>query len=1280
MEQELLSRRTENTLMITVEFLEDGYVLKSGRSRIHSYRLDLLVRNDITLDRLLGAVYAGIRQVLVEQYHLDLSQNWASIVYQDLQDPFAMRAADDRRGKRRLRPQILREATLRAAAMRYRGQRRRFRELEQRYPMLPDQTLSMSPEKKERLGWIVCWQVFHECYRAYRQGYPDDGGNAPADRVRTEEYLCHPVIARGGVDLRLDENGTYYGGTNRPQLQLIQARDGGRTLRDLGFVNSSRLIFDPVLWHHSAALYDNRSIDETLGDTLPFYRVGDRMVPDTDTAEYRILQPRDPVPTARMDPIPLLLPPVLTTSAVVGTWALTGDLTRDSLAAILCAMFGTTAGIGLLYHQIHRFHHHRALRRWLKPYHAYIRAALKEIAARQTRDAALLQQLYPPVLAPGRKTDLVHRTLEVSGELFARKPEDRDFLQVRVGVSAAGSKLVPSLFPVTGELKNAELSTVRFKNLRAGDPDAFELVTAMPRPGKDDSPEEAAPLELLPQEIAREFGYLSGAPVLVDLRHAPALGVVFPNSRSSFLPFLSNLVLDLCCHHRPEHLQFVMLCPETADWKERQDLISRFKHLPHFGELLTDLSAFAFNRQEAWKIFNQLRHRLARREDAPQPHIVVLVLEEYDLREHGLASRLPGSPEEAGSDRGISFVFCKHSARALPPFCARVIWAEGEKEWFCLPSPHSQDWAADPAARLSWGEHRFRPDLQLGTEPRPEHKADADRLYRAFKLLSALYHRKEDRTLVPSYLELFALHMEPDTTRCCAAEDLTGKRAYWEMLRQELSQTIRRNWMSPRGAALSFPVGKNESGTVWLDLHEQGAGAHLLITGDPGTGKTTAAANCLLSMCVRYSPWELELIPVDHLGTGLHRLLGALPHVHRQVLPSDGTRAALHARIRELMCWLDEVCLRRRKLLLANRMTHIDQFNAAFPAQLQRHLVLAIDDYGTLAHLLRNAPPGETDYDLDAQLMQLMQTAQGLGIHLVLSAAPMNHASGLELMERMPVRLCMKLSDARMSRLLIDTPAAAQAAMPARGRAFLVGGDGDIYEYLQLPTPEADVGGSAYAPFQITLAAAGGSYRAFFDSRSYLPPDNEEVRAWSEAADKKLPPDWQTASTLSGTGPVYSPTNGPGDDPPHTGDFAPGAGDGDDAPAQGQGDFAPGRDRHRDIPQPEPEPEDFTPGARWESVRAKHQQQAGHGSPWEKEPITGDWRENYYRRWRGHPYQYEPPVREQPLPVREWARPDASLFQPAHFGVTQQEFLGRLLRDMARSLSPDPVSNQMMEV
>lgn len=97
----------DNVIMISAEFLEAGYMLKSGRADLHRYELDLYVRSDITCEQLLGAIYAGLRDVLTKCYQLDVQKDLTGAIYND-RLPYLEEGANDRqREKPRLRSLLL---------------------------------------------------------------------------------------------------------------------------------------------------------------------------------------------------------------------------------------------------------------------------------------------------------------------------------------------------------------------------------------------------------------------------------------------------------------------------------------------------------------------------------------------------------------------------------------------------------------------------------------------------------------------------------------------------------------------------------------------------------------------------------------------------------------------------------------------------------------------------------------------------------------------------------------------------------------------------------------------------------------------------------------------------------------------------------------------------------------------------------------------------------------------------------------------------------------------
>ena len=73
----------DHTIMITAEFWENGYLLKNGQSRIQRFEVDLLVRQDMTLDRLLDALGRGIEKKLEEKYGIISPEEEVQLLYRD---------------------------------------------------------------------------------------------------------------------------------------------------------------------------------------------------------------------------------------------------------------------------------------------------------------------------------------------------------------------------------------------------------------------------------------------------------------------------------------------------------------------------------------------------------------------------------------------------------------------------------------------------------------------------------------------------------------------------------------------------------------------------------------------------------------------------------------------------------------------------------------------------------------------------------------------------------------------------------------------------------------------------------------------------------------------------------------------------------------------------------------------------------------------------------------------------------------------------------------------
>ena len=785
MKKELLSITDENSILITVEFLESGRRLSSGDVTIQRYEMDLIVNKNLTCEQLLDSISKGLENTLWNlgippesrefEEVLNLTYSDAELVLDH--NPFSFGNVK----------KVFHERARRALEV-------HSDELDEELCLSQndEQPEAQEPLEKQKKSCVICWKVFHECLHAYKYNY-----NGLADRhrilegydrelMRTDYPKSHPVIGRGSFNLNSVDRDEVFSISHRPQCWLFCERDSYRTLKELGFITTTRLVFDPILWHHSAPLFDEREsapvITPAFQGKTPEYNISDRTLKQLDDEPINVIEPTPPPQRQQQNIISLVLPPLLTTGAMVGIRMVTTTGGNAASMGLMAGAMGLVSLIvGLVNRGIQGVEHKKNTNEWRRQYQDYIDRLLNDIQDRQHKDVRLLQKLYPPALAlesqaGARKDTLVEKILTVNGDIYSRRPGHPDFLSVRIGVSAENSHLVPSVFEISGAKKEAIFASLRYKNiLHNGIPFRVlmdgELDLLSPSDGSEGY------LIDLPNDISSHYRYLSNAPVLVNLDDCGALGIVYGDRKVDCHPFLSNLILDLCFYHAPEDVQCVMFCEETDDWHTQQSIIRRYKHLPHFRELLGDLSAFVFSESDAHKVFNKLTEILAERRntstDARFPHIVVIFHSEYSLKRHPFSQMLPEYAKDGTvKTPGISFVFCTEYTEQLPKYCGRVIYTIGENEHLLLPhtlqipsveKDRNRRIVAQPVDNelnvpFRREHYSYIPDRLIRKDVRLGEKESDDDYHRAFKTLSALrYARIAQGADMPNSVSLFEL-------------------------------------------------------------------------------------------------------------------------------------------------------------------------------------------------------------------------------------------------------------------------------------------------------------------------------------------------------------------------------------------------------------------------------------------------------------------------------------------------------------------------------------------
>ena len=214
---------------------------------------------------------------------------------------------------------------------------------------------------------------------------------------------------------------------------------------------------------------------------------------------------------------------------------------------------------------------------------------------------------------------------------------------------------------------------------------------------------------------------------------------------------------------------------------------------------------------------------------------------------------------------------------------------------------------------------------------------------------------------------------------------------------------------------LPIALGKDISGRIVTgDLASM---PHVLIAGSTGSGKSVAINAMIMSVLFKSTPEQVRMILVDPKRVELGMYEG-IPHLFTPIITEAKLAAnALRNAVREME--------RRLKLLAANHVRNIDQFNKLFDNGSEYlfedvnqeplpYIMIIIDELADLMMLDRA--------NVEESITRLAQMARAVGIHLVLATQrpSVDVITGL-IKANVPTRMSFRLATKVDSRTIIDS-------------------------------------------------------------------------------------------------------------------------------------------------------------------------------------------------------------------------------------------------------------------
>jgi len=213
---------------------------------------------------------------------------------------------------------------------------------------------------------------------------------------------------------------------------------------------------------------------------------------------------------------------------------------------------------------------------------------------------------------------------------------------------------------------------------------------------------------------------------------------------------------------------------------------------------------------------------------------------------------------------------------------------------------------------------------------------------------------------------------------------------------------------------LAIALGKDINGRIVTE--DLAAMPHILIAGSTGSGKSVAINAMIMSVLFKSTPEQVRMILVDPKRVELGMYEG-IPHLFTPIITEAKLAAnALRNAVREME--------RRLKLLAANHVRNIDQFNKLFDhgsdylfedvnQEPLPYIMIIIDELADLMMLDRA--------NVEESITRLAQMARAVGIHLVLATQrpSVDVITGL-IKANVPTRMSFRLATKVDSRTIID--------------------------------------------------------------------------------------------------------------------------------------------------------------------------------------------------------------------------------------------------------------------
>ena len=741
----------------------------------------------------------------------------------------------------------------------------------------------------------------------------------------TDDITVDSAYIENNEEIELEQNSNYLI-LNKIQTKYGVYHNGKRAIEkekicDRDFFSISDCFFyykDRRLWTKmESKIRANRLVADIspISSDYPQFIKNTRIQNIVNDEKIEILDP-PAMPQKPKNNIFTQLFPSIGMLIAAGAMAASGGRTMIAFSGISAAMSAITV-LGTMRYTKKEYKEN--IKNRIVKYTKYIDDKRKEIEVCRDSEKEVLENIYIS------QQEEEYNLKTFSCDLFDRQPGDADFLCLMLGIGNVEAKRV-----------------INYK--------------------KQERIETEDELQKIPEEMYNQYRYISGAPVVCDLKLANAVGVT--GSEDERFVFLKNFVIDIATRHYHTDVKMYFIAEP-----EHKDKIWWLRFLPHAYSENLGIRNIVCNDESKNLIFESLYKELTLREENKKynPHILVFFYDEYGFNNHPISKFV-----DKAKEIGVTFLFFAGNKARIPVGCDYLIGAKADNYADFIDTADKNKFVEFMCSEI------------------PDQNA-----------------QNMVNILAPVYTEEISLE-----------GSLTKNISFFELLNiiavDDLD--LKSRWSTSMVyKSMAAPIGVSKTGIVSLNLHDKAHGPHGLVAGTTGSGKSEILQTYILSMATLFHPYEVAFLIIDFKGGGMANQFKELPHLLGAITNIDGK--AIGRSLKSIKAELKK----RQRLFAEADVNHIDKYIKKYKEgtinEPLPHLIIIVDEF---AELKAEQP------DFMKELISAARIGRSLGVHLILATQKPAGQVDDQIWSNSRFRLCLKVQNKEDSNEVLKSPLAAE--------------------------------------------------------------------------------------------------------------------------------------------------------------------------------------------------------------------------------------------------------------